>query len=251
VFWLPREARFERCCLGPLARGVVGAPTPAWHHQVIVRPAITEQAAAWRVSSFLLPAERPTARLTREVQTAEDTRRALMAAEAQGHDTLSVVPPGQYMCLSVLYDGNWWPVMMDTPSEYEDHADLFEHARGRVLLHGLGLGCALSALLADPAVEHVDVVEANADVISIVAPYYRGYPVTIHHASCIAKVWPEDVRWDYVWHDIWTEVTPDNLDDATAEHGISYGRLAEQFAGRADRQGAWAFDLVMYELYAG
>ena len=40
-------------------------------------------------------------------------------------------------------------------------------------------------------------------------------------------------------------------DDATAEHGISYGRLVEQFAGRAGRQGAWAFDLVMYELDAG
>ena len=122
--------------------------------------------------------------------------------------------------------------------------DLFEHAHGRVLLHGLGLGCALSSLLADPAIEHVDVVEANADVIDMVAPYYRGYPVTIHHASCVDKVWPVEARWDYVWHDIWTEVTPENLDDATAEHGISYGRLAQLFAGRADRQGAWAFDLV-------
>jgi hypothetical protein len=39
-------------------------------------------------------------------------------------------------------------------------------------------------------------------------------------------------------------VSEDNLDDTTAEHGISYTRLAQLFAGRADRQGAWAFDLV-------
>jgi len=156
----------------------------------------------------------------------------------------AVVPAGEYMTLRVFYDDGWHPVMTDTPAEYDDHADLFEHAHGRVLLHGLGLGCALSALLADPAVEHVDVVDANADVISMVAPYYRGYPVTIHHASCVDKVWPEDARWDYVWHDIWTYVSEDNLDDETAEHGISYGRLAQLFAGRAGRQGAWAFDLV-------
>lgn len=159
-------------------------------------------------------------------------------------DVRSVVPPGEYMALQVVYDGEWWSVMTDTPAEFEDHADLFAHARGRVLLHGLGLGCALSSLLAIDAVDHVDVVEANADVIALVAPYYEGYPVTIHHASCVEKVWPDDARWSYVWHDIWTQVNEENLDDATAEHGISYGRLAQLFADRADRQGAWAFDLV-------
>ena len=212
--------------------------------QSIVRPRITDRAAAWRVTSFLVPDERPTARLTREVQTAEGARADLLEAQQQGFDPEGVVPPGEYTCLRVLNPGGWEPVMTDTPAELEDHADLFAHARGRVLLHGLGLGCALSALLADPEVEHVDVVEANADVLSMVAPYYRGYPVAFHHASCVEMAWPDDARWNYVWHDIWTHVSTDNLDDATAEHGIGYGRLAELFAGRADRQGAWALDLV-------
>ena len=193
----------------------------------------------------MVPDERPTAWLTAELQTEAGTEREFREAEEHGLDVHSVVPPGDYICLRVLYDGVWTPVMTDTPAEYEDHADLFEHARGRVLLHGLGLGCALSALLTNPEVEHVDVVDANADVIDMVAPYYRGHPVTIHHASCVDKVWPDDARWDYVWHDIWTHVTEENLDDATAEHGISYTRLAQLFADRADRQGAWAFDLVV------
>lgn len=148
------------------------------------------------------------------------------------------------MALQVLYGDTWASVMTDTPAEYDDHADLFAHARGRVLIHGLGLGCAVSALLTDPAVEHIDVVEQNADVIDMVGPYYAGYPVTIHHASCVDKVWPANARWNYVWHDIWTHVAEENLDDATAEHGISYLRLAQLFADRADRQGAWALDLV-------
>ena len=209
-----------------------------------VRPNITDREAAWRVSSFLVPEERPTARLTHEVQTVEQAQFNVRWAQEHGLDVESVVPPGEYMALRVLNTDGWASVMTDTPAEYDDHADLFAHARGRVLLHGLGLGCALSALLADPAVEHVDVVDANADVIALVGPYFRDDPVTIHHASCIDKVWPDDARWNYVWHDILTYVDEDNLDDATAEHGISYGRLALLFAGRADRQGAWAFDLV-------
>jgi hypothetical protein len=225
--------------------GVGGLHHAPCHPEGIVRPRITDRAEAWRVTSFVLPDERPTARLTREVQSVEQARLDTLSAKEQGLDDSSVVPPGEYICLRVLYDDQWWPVMMDTPAEYEDHADLFEHARGRVLLHGLGLGCAVSALLTDPGVEHIDVVEANADVIAMVGPYYDGYPVTIHHASCVDKVWPDDMRWNYVWHDIWTEVAEANLDDDTAEHGISYSRLAQLFAARADRQGAWAFDLVV------
>ena len=196
------------------------------------------------MSSFVVPDERPTARVTREVQTAEQARLDLLEAEQQGLPPRNALPPGEFTCLRVLYDHQWWPVMIDSPIEYDDHAELFEHARGRVLLHGLGLGCAVSALLANPEVEHIDVVEQNADVIALIAPYYVGYPVAIHHASCLDDIWPDDARWNYVWHDIWTEVAEENLEDETAEHGISYGRLAEMFAGRADRQGAWAFEIV-------
>ena len=210
----------------------------------IEHPPDSDLYAAWRVSSFLEPDERETARISIEYQTAEHQQVERERAIELGHDVDSVVPPGEYAVLQVLYDGRWWSVMSDTPAEFEDHRDLFEHARGRVLLHGLGLGCALSALLSIPEVEHIDVVDANADVIAMIGPYYEGYPVTIHHASCVDMQWPEDARWDYVWHDIWTAVSEDNLDDETAEHGISYQRLAQMFAGRADRQGAWAFDLV-------
>lgn len=196
------------------------------------------------MTSFLEPAERETAALTRDIQTDEGFLADLAYAEEHDLDPEGVVPPGAYTTLRVLNPAGWEPVMADTPAELEDHRDLFTHARGRVLIHGLGLGCAVSALLCDPAIEHIDVVEANADVIALVGAYYAGYPVTIHHASCVEKRWPAGVRWNYVWHDIWTHVDLANLDDDAAEHGISYGRLATLFADRADRQGAWALDLV-------
>lgn len=210
-----------------------------------VRPPITDRWAAWRVSSFLQPAERADARLTLEHQTAEQAAiDAAWAAENDLHPS-AVVPEGDYACMWVRYDDGWASVMTDTPAEFDDHRDLFEHARGRVLLHGCGLGCALSALLADDRIEHVDVVDANADVLALIAPYYRGYPVTFHHASAVEKAWPPGTRWNYVWHDIWTDIDIANLHDDTAEHGISYGRLAQLFADRADRQGAWAFEFVI------
>lgn len=136
----------------------------------------------------------------------------------------------------------WIPVMSDTFNEIEDHYDPILEAKGRVLIHGLGLGCIVSALIEKPEVSHIDVVEAEADVIALTGRYYEGHPkVTIHHGSCVEIQWSEDSYWDYVWHDIWTEISPRNLDDEEAEHGISYGRLFSMFKDRSTDQGAWAY----------
>jgi hypothetical protein len=140
---------------------------------------------------------------------------------------------------------DWKCVMSDTPAEYADHRDLIECATGRVLLHGLGLGCALSAILAKPEVTHVDVVEANADVIDMIAPYYANYPVTVYRGSCVGQTWPVGTQWNFVFHDIWTWISAKNLADQTAESGISYRRMFELFADRCDNQVAWAYDIAI------
>lgn len=136
----------------------------------------------------------------------------------------------------------WLPVMSDTYNELDGHSHAIEHATGRVLVHGLGLGCIVSALIEKPDVEHIDVVEVDADVIALVGPVYANHPkVTIHHGSCVAMDWPPNARWDYVWHDIWTFISSRNLHDDEAEHGISYGRLLQMFKDRCDMQMAWAY----------
>ena len=56
-------------------------------------------------------------------------------------------------------------VMSDTPQEYRDHIAFFGRARGSVLIHGLGLGCALNVLLSMGHVNDITVVEVNPDVI--------------------------------------------------------------------------------------
>lgn len=123
-------------------------------------------------------------------------------------------------------------IMSDTDAEIGDHWELFDNARGRVLIHGLGLGIALSGVLAKRDVASVDVVEIDADVIKLVARHFVDDRLTIHHADCRRKRWPKSAKWHAVWHDIWDEICGDNLEEID--------ELKTKFAGRCRWQGAWA-----------
>lgn len=163
------------------------------------------------------------------------------------------VPVGNYVKLEILKEGHWEVVMSDTPDEMSDHRDALLNASGRVLIHGLGLGCVLHCLLHNPKVTHIDVVEVDEDVVNLVAPFYlnidNGVSLNFHLGSCVDIKWPRGTRWNYVWHDIWTDINTDNLtNDEMAEHGISYATLHRKFSHRADRQGSWAFDLARRQM---
>lgn len=148
------------------------------------------------------------------------------------------ISPGTYTRL--LRNGSVW--MSDTPAERFDHLGAVNRAqsaakngRVRVLINGLGLGMVLQAMLAIPEVEHVDVVELDADVIALVGPHYQamaGERLTIHHADAFTKTWPRGTAWDVVWHDIWLDVTAGNLPEM--------GTLKRKYARRAGWQGCWA-----------
>src|SRR6185295_6407091 len=77
-------------------------------------------------------------------------------------------------------------VMEDSERELRRHLPIWLNARGRVLKTGLGLGCVVRGLLANPDVHHVDVVEIDADIIRIIGAEFAGNPrVTIHHADAL------------------------------------------------------------------
>jgi hypothetical protein len=139
--------------------------------------------------------------------------------------------PGTYTRLDV--DGRLW--MSDTDDEKRDHAEPFWEAQrrgGRVLIHGLGLGMVVKAVLALPQVEHVDVVEIDPRVVKHVGPHYAGERCTIHLGDALTHQWPAGARWDVVWHDIWPTITGDNLPQMH--------RLHRRFGRRAGWQGSWA-----------
>lgn len=149
------------------------------------------------------------------------------------------VPEGTYTKL--MEGGRLW--MSDTPAEWRDHGSAVWRIRKpetkRVLINGLGLGMVLKAALAQPHVEHVDVVEYDERVIKLIGAHYVADPrVTIHHADAYTIKWAPGVRWDVAWHDIWPEIVTTNLPEMTKLHR-KYGR-------RVDWQDSWCRELLQY-----
>lgn len=209
------------------------------------------QHGRWRIKRFDISEQEYHLAMLRVMHEAGDdeTRRELGLKRC--------IPEGTYVSLQrkategeyaedtfkVEANDGYVPVMSDTPDEIEGHAHAIFHAEGRVLIHGLGLGCLVSALLAKPEVTHIDVVEIDPDVIALTGHYYTHDPrVQIHRGDCVRMDWSPELRWDYVWHDIWTHISERNLDPEEAEHGIAYSTLFDMFTGRADDQGAWAYE---------
>lgn len=132
--------------------------------------------------------------------------------------------PGTYTRID--RNGTLW--MSDTDAERRDHwAPLHEiskpHVR-RVLVNGLGLGMIVHGALTYEHVEHIDVVEINADIIALVGPHYeKSGRVTIHHADAFDMEWPKGTTWDVGWSDIWPTLCVDDLDEH-ARMNRKYGR---------------------------
>lgn len=126
-------------------------------------------------------------------------------------------------------------VMEDSREELAKHLPIMVAGRGRVLVSGLGLGCAVRGLLANPAVTHVDVVELDREIIRLVAPSFDRDPrLTIRHGDALKIKWPRGARWDFAWHDIWTEEG-----NGLPLHCLHL-KLFARFQRRVGRQGAWA-----------
>src|SRR5580698_3453620 len=67
-------------------------------------------------------------------------------------------------------------VMEDSAPELRRHLPIWMRARGRVLVTGLGLGCVVRGLLASPRIEHIDVVELDADILKIIGAEFATNP---------------------------------------------------------------------------
>lgn len=122
-------------------------------------------------------------------------------------------------------------VMSDTWAEMRDHSYAVHMAKGHVLLNGLGIGMVLAACLRKPEVTKVTVIEIDQDVIALVGPHYTDSRVEIVCADAVTYQPPKGIRYGMVWHDIWDNITSDNLPQMKALHR-KYGR-------RTDWQGSW------------
>lgn len=126
--------------------------------------------------------------------------------------------------------------MSDTKAEILEHKPILEKLQWckdiphiRVLINGLGLGLiarAASMLWA----EHVDVVELNPHVADLVGQYMPPN-VTVHIGDAYEMQWPRGTRWDMAWHDIWPEISDENL--------VGMDLLSKKYAHRVGWQDCW------------
>lgn len=142
-------------------------------------------------------------------------------------------PAGTYKRLSC--NGNC--VMSNTPMELDTNRAFVRRAKGHVHINGLGLGVILLAVLMKPEVESVTVVEKSEDVIKLIAPSFARFDkLTIVHGDALTYRAPAKKRFGAVWHDIWTDICADNLEEMKSLHR-HWGR-------KTDWQGSWSRDLI-------
>lgn len=133
-------------------------------------------------------------------------------------------------------------IMSDTPDEIQDHAPAIDRAEGVCRVHGLGLGMVVEAMLRRPAVERVDVVELEQDVIDLVAPTLQerhGSRLRVIQGDVLQlKPTSQETGYNVIWHDIWPTLNFDNLPEMTMLH--------RRWVRRTAWQGSWGREWLRY-----
>lgn len=139
--------------------------------------------------------------------------------------------------------GNGESVMSDDPKELRKHFPILMQAKGRVLVSGLGLGCIVRGLHALPQVEHIDVVEIDTDILAMIIPTLPLCSrIHIHCGDALTFPWPAGTRWDYAWHDVWSE---------KPHTQVLHMKLLVRYQRMAERQGAWGMPRHLHKLAKG
>lgn len=156
----------------------------------------------------------------------------------------AIIPAGTYTYLykMTMATMNQEPpgvcIMEDTPQELNTHRAFMMEARGNVLVTGLGLGCVVRGLLANPAVTRLTVIENSQDVLKLVAPYVTGG----RHDDRLLVVYADAIAWtkattqtfDYAWHDLCS-----TQEDGQLHLDHYHVEMLMNLRGKVGKQGAW------------
>ena len=168
-----------------------------------------------------------------EVSDVEVTKFDSMMSSWRGGSTF-YCPEGQYKRLTC----GRTIVMSNTPMELRTNRSFVRAAKDEVHINGLGLGVVLLAILMNPEVSGVTVVEKNRDVIDLVAPSFERFAsiLTIIHDDALQYKPPSRKRFGAVWHDIWNDICSDHLEDMKL--------LSRRWGKRTEWQGCWSRELI-------
>ena len=111
----------------------------------------------------------------------------------------------------LLQNGCDMPIMQDSEGEYREHQWLWDNATGDVLIGGLGIGMVNVALLTNPNITSVTIIENSQDVINLVWPNCAK-DSRFNLIQTNIETWnpPSGSQWDVAWFDTWTSNNPLN-----------------------------------------
>lgn len=198
--------------------------TELWYEKYKVNWLPAGECGEWRIEKFTVDKRDETITLINFMQ------------HGRGH-----VPQGEYTRLIHADTGKLnGPMMSDTPEEIRDHLHFIRQTKGRVLIHGLGIGMCALAAARKPEVKSVLVIEKSLDVISLVAKHLRtqhcGKKIEIREGDAFTWKPQKGERWNTVWHDIWPSLCATNLSEMATLH--------RRFGRRCDWQGSWGKELL-------
>jgi hypothetical protein len=182
------------------------------------------------------------------VITEEEARFSNLRAALKGRGGITA---GTYTGL--YRNGRLW--MSDTPDEQNDHMAFVRHVNWehdeRVLVSGLGLGMVIAALAVIPSVQHVTVIELDADVIALVGPHVlklyaeagKTLEIVQGDATDPKALFAPGTHWDAAWHDIFEHISEDNLPVMS--------QMARRYGKRVGRQDFWSRSLLTAMLARG
>lgn len=149
--------------------------------------------------------------------TKEDVRLAEMRAVFNPRNTPPTI--GTLMVLSRKSDKSWKDrecMMSDAEFEKQTNRRILYHARGKILIAGLGIGMILIPLLKNKSVEKITVVEKEKDVIDLVFPKIKKHDssnkLELIQSDIFQLDLPKEQKFDVIYFDIWDNVCGDNYE---------------------------------------
>lgn len=137
-------------------------------------------------------------------------------------------------------------MMSDTDMEQRTNRDFVENAKGDVMIAGLGLGLIIYNLkdkIDKNIVRTITVYEKYQDVIDLILPKFKDYPLHVVKQDILEYKPPKEERYDTIYFDIWPCISYENHDDMVKLH-----RRWQSHKRAGGWMSSWCKDLV-YKMY--
>lgn len=139
-------------------------------------------------------------------------------ANGMAKRSAAFIDAGDYVRLMEKRRSGWHEVVMsDTPYERRTNLDFMLHAKGDILIAGLGIGMILLPLFETAGVTSITVIEKNLPIIQMILPQLLPYAqkafglrFRVIHADIEQWLPPAGTRYQTIYFDIWNNVCGDN-----------------------------------------